>query len=190
MIHRITVPIYVFLVFLSFSTLSYADTSLKVGDQIPSNLVLSDQFGEEKTIQSTLGDKGAVLVFVRSADWCPFCKAQLIDFRNNLTEFKDQGFSVVSISYDSQQKLMKFEKKHQPEFTLLSDPNSEAIKAFGIFDDSQREGSFSYGIPEPSIFIVDRLGNIKAILAEESYKERPQIKSVMEEVMKITQNNL
>jgi hypothetical protein len=40
----------------------------KVGERVP-DFSLPDQHGTTRTLQSTFGPKGAVLVFYRSADW-------------------------------------------------------------------------------------------------------------------------
>jgi len=40
----------------------------KVGDRLP-GFSLPDQHGQEHSLQSLLGPKGAVIVFFRSADW-------------------------------------------------------------------------------------------------------------------------
>ncbi len=40
----------------------------QVGDTVP-DFSGTDQFGETRTLQSSLGPKGAMLVFFRSADW-------------------------------------------------------------------------------------------------------------------------
>jgi len=40
----------------------------QVGDRVP-DFSLKDQTGKVRTLQSIMGPKGAMLVFVRSADW-------------------------------------------------------------------------------------------------------------------------
>lgn len=40
----------------------------KVGERVP-DFSLPDQHGQVRTLKSTFGPKGAVLVFFRSADW-------------------------------------------------------------------------------------------------------------------------
>ena len=40
----------------------------QVGDRVP-DFRLRDQWGNEQTLQSITGSRGAMLVFVRSADW-------------------------------------------------------------------------------------------------------------------------
>ena len=40
----------------------------KVGQRVP-DFTLQDQHGAARTLKSTLGPRGAILVFFRSADW-------------------------------------------------------------------------------------------------------------------------
>jgi hypothetical protein len=40
----------------------------QIGERVP-DFSLKDQFGKTVTLQSIMGAKGAMLVFVRSADW-------------------------------------------------------------------------------------------------------------------------
>ena len=40
----------------------------QVGDRVP-DFALKDQAGQTQTLQSIMGQKGAMLVFIRSADW-------------------------------------------------------------------------------------------------------------------------
>ena len=40
----------------------------QVGERVP-DFTLVDQSGTERTLQSIMGRRGAMLVFVRSADW-------------------------------------------------------------------------------------------------------------------------
>jgi hypothetical protein len=40
----------------------------QVGDRVP-DFALKDQSGKTQTLQTIMGPKGAMLVFIRSADW-------------------------------------------------------------------------------------------------------------------------
>jgi peroxiredoxin len=40
----------------------------RVGERVP-DFTLSDQAGRPRTLQSIMGPRGAMLVFIRSADW-------------------------------------------------------------------------------------------------------------------------
>jgi len=48
----------------------------QVGSRVP-DFTLFDQKGQSQTLASLMGPKGLMLVFYRSADWCPYCKTQL-----------------------------------------------------------------------------------------------------------------
>lgn len=167
-----------------FSQPVLAANALHIGDALPQTISLKNQLGEEKSFKELSGKNGTILFFYLSSDWCMYCKAQIIDMRNNLQEFKNEGYSLVGVSYDSFKDLQKFDNKYHPGFTLLSDPNSVAIKKFGIFDGNQREGSFAYGIAKPTVYIVNNDQVITSILAEDSYKLRPQIKAIMTAIRK------
>jgi hypothetical protein len=47
---------------------SAVPTGPNPGDRVP-DFTLSDQNGAQRSLDSILGDKGALLVFFRSADW-------------------------------------------------------------------------------------------------------------------------
>ena len=41
-----------------------------------------------------------MLVFYRSAGWCPFCQAQLIAINESAAEIEKRGYKIVGLSYD------------------------------------------------------------------------------------------
>lgn len=174
-----------YLILIAFSLLmavpAYAQDSqqaLAQGDQIPA-FSLQDQNGDTQSASDLYGDKGAVIVFYRSADWCPYCQSQLIELGRNKEKFYNEGYNLVGISYDSVEKLKKFDSKFNPAFPLLSDKGSTTIKAFGMMDDSHKEGSFAFGVPKPAIYVVAKNGVIQSVLREEGYKIRPEIDDVL-----------
>ena len=74
---RVTVLAMFFMVVTTWATLAQTPTRTKidvsklgpqVGERVP-DFSLQDQNGATRTLQSIMGPKGAMLVFVRSADW-------------------------------------------------------------------------------------------------------------------------
>ena len=51
---------------------------LQPGVKAP-QIALVDQAGKPETFSTLTGPNGLLLLFFRSADWCPYCQAQLID---------------------------------------------------------------------------------------------------------------
>ena len=165
------------------SVVAHAAEPAKVGDMIPTNLELANQKGETQSFDALKGKKGLVLIFVRSADWCPYCQVQLLDLRKGEADpILDKGFNVATISYDNVEALNKFATRYKFDFPMLSDEGSETIKAFGILNEDKKPGEFGHGIPHPHVYVIGDDKTILAVLAEEGYKKRPQIGAIVESI--------
>lgn len=134
-------------------------------------------------LEATLGSAGTIVVFVRSADWCPFCKRQLIDLNRAQSALADTGWSLVTLSYDTHQKLAAFAGQSEITYPLLSDTDSVTIRAFSLLNEDVDKNSRSYGIPHPAIVFIAKDGTVKAMLREEGYRERPSVEALMEEIV-------
>jgi peroxiredoxin len=126
-----------------------------------------------------MGRNGLVLFFFRSADWCPYCQAQLIDVNGGVAEIEKRGYRVAGLSYDSPEILRAFTVKRHLTYTLLSDPKSEIIDRYKLRDPQYPPGSRAYGAPRPIIFVLDPTAVIKAKLYEESFKNRPPVTAII-----------
>ena len=145
-----------------------------------------DFTGRPRTLVSLMGEKGLVLFFFRSADWCPFCQAQLMDLNTAFKNMEMRGYKLAGISYDSPEILKTFIERRDIGFTLLSDPKSEIIDRYKLRDPQYPPGNRAYGVPRPIIFILDKTGTIRAKLYEETYTKRPPAKLVVETLDKIS----
>ena len=151
----------------------------EVGSPIPNLLTSVDQHENDQSFDTLRGENGVALFFVRSVDWCPYCKRQVIDVASRYEAFRDAGYEVVVISYDSPAKTRAFAQEHDIPFLLLSDEQSEIINSFSILDTSQEADSRFFGIPKPTIFVVDETGRVSAKFAENDYRQRPDLDVVI-----------
>lgn len=151
---------------------------IEVGKAIPS-MTAKDQAGKEQSFDSLKGSKGLTIVFVRSVEWCPFCQRQVMDLSENASKFKDAGYPVVAISYDSSDKLAQFAAKFKTNIPLLSDPRSDVIKAFGIFNDNYAKGTLAYGTPFPGVYVVNADKTVKAKFFKEGVQDRPTVDELL-----------
>jgi len=158
-----------------------AEMGLKVGARIPAFTATSDT-GAVSDFNSLKGTKGLTLVFFRSADWCPFCKAQLMDLNTIAADLSARGYPLAALSYDPVPTLAKFRTQKSLGYTLLSDPKSVAIDAFGVRNEEVRGQDRYDGIPNPAIFIIGADGVVKAKLYEDSYRKRPPAQLVLQTV--------
>jgi peroxiredoxin len=155
------------------------DLGPPVGTKAPDIGKRLDQTGKPRGLDDVMGPNGLVLMFFRSADWCPYCQAQLIDVNGGNAEIEKRGYRVAALSYDSPEILETFTAKRHIAFTFLSDPKSEVIDLYKLRDPQYPPGSRAYGVPRPIIFILDKGGVIKAKLFEESFKVRPPVTAVI-----------
>ena len=155
-----------------------AKTGPAVGTKIPA-LQAIDQDGKPRDFQSLRGPKGLVLVFARSADWCPYCKTHLADINKQVQAFKDKGLAVASITYDSQAVLKDFSTRLTIGYPMLSDPQSKVIRAFGLLNTNVDPKSPQYGIPFPGTIIVNEKGVVTSKYFEDDYRERYSAASIV-----------
>jgi peroxiredoxin len=63
-----------------------------------------------------------------------------VELQERLEELTRSGIGVAAISYDSQEILSNFAEERGITFPLLSDADSEVIKAYGILNTVAAEG--------------------------------------------------
>jgi hypothetical protein len=87
-------------------------------------------------------------------------------------EFEKRGINVAAISFDPVAVLQNFAQRTGVQLTLLSDPESKVIRAFGILNQSIPKDHQFYGIPNPGDYLIDENGVVKAKFFEEKYADR------------------
>lgn len=152
----------------------------KVGSALPVTINLIDQTGAVKNITDLHGAKGTVIVFYRSADWCPYCQMQLIDLQLHAeSQIKAKGYNLVAISYDDVKTIKRFTEKWSITFPLLSDKGSKLIDALSLRNPAYKEKGRYYGVPYPLVLVIDAKGTVKAKLHEKSYRKRPPVSEIL-----------
>lgn len=76
--------------------------------------------------------------------------------------------------------LDEFARRHRSRLTLLADPESEMIRAFGVLNDRFPPGSPGHGIAHPIIFVIDPNGVITHRFSKEDYELRPEVEIVLD----------
>jgi peroxiredoxin len=161
------------------------DIGPQVGTRIPA-LHAIDASGNPATLASISGKHGVVLLFFRSAKWCPYCEAQLIEFKAAQAPLEARGYRLAALSYDATDVQAAFVAKHQIAYQLLSDRKSVTIDAWGLRDPQYRLIPIANGVPKPAIFVISPTGVIQAKLAKEGYKVRPSVAEVLAAVDSIS----
>jgi peroxiredoxin len=172
----------VFTIPLALAQTAWVPPGPEVGSVFPDELKLQDQSGKTQSLKALMGKKGVAVFFVRSADWCPFCKRQLADANAHLAEFKQLGLNVVSVSHDTVDLIATFYNDQHIGYTMLADPDGAIVEKLGIRNLEYANGSKAYGVARPMIFIINPKMKITHKYAEESFKNRPDLDKVLAEL--------
>ena len=148
-----------------------------VGARIP-DFEAVDLTGKRQTFETLKGPKGLVLLFARSADWCPYCKTQLADLNRQAEGFRKRGLNVASLTYDNVDILKTFAARIGIQYTMLSDPESKVIRAFDILNSNLPPGP-RYGIPFPGTYFINEKGVVTAKYFDDDYRERSSAASML-----------
>jgi peroxiredoxin len=142
---------------------------IAVGQTIP-KIDTSDENGNLQTLSSLTGKQGLLLLFSRSADWCPYCKMHLVQLEQAQARFEARGIRVASVTYDSQAILKEFSTRKGITYPMLSDNESKMIRAFGILNPEGK--GFAAGIPYPGIYLISPDGRVQKRFFESQYSDR------------------
>lgn len=162
------------------------------GDRAP-RFIVETVDGEAFDFDPQNLERPVVLLTFRGG-WCPFCNVYLSEMRHTIPEIRELGVDVLFLSGDRSELLYESLKQETQgdiaglDYTILSDADAQAAIALGIaFRASQGtidgrrarnqdiDGSamLKHGVlPVPSVFAIDRQGEIRFAYTNADYKVR------------------
>ena len=87
-------------------------------------------------------------------------------------EFARRGVNIAAISNDKREALSNFARRAGIGFPLLSDPDSDVIRKFGVLNEDIPERHQFYGIPHPVELLLDPDRSVEEKFHEDSYRDR------------------
>lgn len=130
---------------------------LEPGMKAP-EFVLNDQNGNPVSLADFAGRK--VVLYFYPRDNTPGCTRQACAFAGAYADFKTLDVSVIGVSKDSVASHVKFAQKYDLPFTLLSDPDLQAIKAYDVWQEKKLYEKVSMGVVRTT-YIIDENGMIE-----------------------------
>ena len=140
---------------------------LTIGTKAP-EFTLPDQNGELHSLSDYAGKK--LILYFYPKDNTPGCTKQACNFGELYPLFREKGAVVVGVSKDSVASHKKFEEKFGLPFTILSDPELTAIKAYDVWQEKKNYGKISMGVVRTT-YLIDETGVI--VKAFEKVRSRP-----------------
>ena len=135
---------------------------LEAGTKAP-GFTLEDKDGKAVSLSDFLGRK--VVLYVYPKDNTPGCSRQACAFAGAYEAFKADDIAVIGVSRDSTASHRKFAEKYGLPFILLSDPELQAIQAYGVWQEKKLYGKVSMGVVRTT-YIIDEKGVIEKVMAK------------------------
>ena len=144
---------------------------LEIGTKAP-GFELPDQNGTVHTLEEYKGKK--IILYFYPKDNTPGCTKQACGYADRYPQFAEKGAVVLGISRDSVASHKKFEGNYSLPFTILSDTNLSAIKAYDVWKEKKNYGKVSMGVVRTT-YLIDEDGiivkaNDKVKAAEDAEK--------------------
>ncbi len=147
---------------------------VEIGKKAP-QFTLPDSYGNKVALKDFLGKK--VVLYFYPKDNTSGCTKEALAFKEALPEIEKRNAVVLGVSKDSQESHVKFAKKYELPFTLLSDEKLKVIQKYGVWVEKSMYGKKYMGV-ERSTFIIDEKGKVKKIF------RKVKVAKHIEEVLK------
>jgi peroxiredoxin len=96
----------------------------------------------------------------------------------NLNRFNEAGIRPVAISVDTPEESKQLSKDAGYTFTILSDPNIDAIRRYDLVHAGA--GISGHDIARPAEFLVDSSGTVRWVNLTENYWVRARPEQILE----------
>ena len=154
-----------------------------------------DQHGTEIRLKDLLKKGKVILVFYRG-EWCPYCNKELSRLQDSLQLIKDKGATLVAVSPEKPENVLKTVEKTKAEYSILYDEGLKIMKAYDVefevpentltryrnagLDIEKNNGANGKFLPVPAVFIIDKESTVIYRFFEPDYKKRPSVKELLE----------
>ncbi len=149
---------------------------LEIGTKAP-DFTLPDQDGNMVTLSSLQGQK--VVLYFYPKDNTAGCTKQACNFGERFPQFREKGAVVVGVSKDSVASHKKFQEKYHLPFTLVSDTELTAIKAYDVWQEKNMYGRKTMGVVRTT-YLIDEKGIIVKAFGKVKAADNP--KQMLEEL--------
>ncbi|MGM9652759.1 MAG: thioredoxin-dependent thiol peroxidase [Eubacteriales bacterium] len=133
---------------------------LEAGMKAP-DFTLSDKDGNPVRLSDFAGKK--VVLYFYPKDSTPGCTRQACAFAQEYANFQGKNAVVIGVSRDSADSHRKFAQRYGLPFLLLSDPELQAIQAYGVWHEKKLYGKVSMGVVRTT-YLIGEDGVIEKVM--------------------------
>lgn len=170
--------------------------ALSKGSKAP-DFTSVNQHHQAVSLNQLLEKGPVVLVFYRGY-WCPFCNRQLKQLQDSLPMLKKHNAQVVAISPESVIYVNNTIDKTGATYQIISDANNSIMKRYKVayeVDASTNNRLKNIGVdlqavnasndavlPVPAVYIINQKGVIHYAFFDHNYRNRPSVKTLLEQL--------
>jgi peroxiredoxin Q/BCP len=137
-----------------------------IGELAP-DFELKNQNGDPVKLSDYRGKKVVIFAFPKAGT--SGCTTQACGFRDEFPKIEAGNAVVLGLSPDPPEDLLKWKKKENLPYDLLSDPDHEVLEAWGVWGEKSMYGNTYMGVIR-SHWIIDENG----VVADAQIKVSPQ----------------
>jgi peroxiredoxin Q/BCP len=120
-----------------------------------------DQDGRVVSLEDYKGKK--VVLYFYPKDDTPGCTAEACNLRDNFEDLLSRGFVIIGVSPDNEKSHSKFKNKFELPFSLIADPETQIIQAYGAWGEKNMYGKKYMGVLRTT-YVIDEAGIILKII--------------------------
>jgi peroxiredoxin len=140
----------------AFHTLALGACLLLMGAVLaPAGPQFQNTAGDWVSLAHLMDGQPTAVVVIKHTQ-CPVCAQELIRLNRLGAAFKEQGIRVIALSNESPKNNLAYQKRHQLNLPLFSDPRSEALLGWGLFHQASARVI-------PGVVFFDRCGEVALV---------------------------
>lgn len=172
----------------------------RVGERFP-DFALPDDRGRYRSLAALLARGPLVLSFNRGG-WCPYCRRELTQWRDQVEALGRLGAQFVSIAGETGGRAERLHDFVGPDATVLCDVDHGLALAAGLafrcgetlrdrylavgLDLGALYGNDGWILPVPATYVLDRTGIVRFAFVDPDFRVRAAPEDVLEVVRRLS----
>ena len=147
-----------------------------IGDKAPDILGVDNE-GNQIKLSDYSGNK--LILYFYPKDNTSGCTAEACSLRDNYSQLKSLGYSIVGVSVDNAASHLKFISKYELPFPLIADIDKTLVKQMGVWGEKSMYGRKYMGTFRTT-FIINEEGIIEKIFSPKEIKTKTHAEQILD----------
>ena len=149
-----------------------------IGDKAPDILGVDNE-GNQIKLSDYSGNK--LILYFYPKDNTSGCTAEACSLRDNYSQLKSLGYSIVGVSVDNAASHLKFISKYELPFPLIADIDKTLVKQIGVWREKSMDGRKYMGTFRTT-YIINEEGIIEKIFSPKEIKTKTHAEQILEHI--------